>query len=241
MPNRFHATSWFPFLGLTSLLPWFASSASAASTSLPAPERMTELQYELLFSVPSIIYGLALANLVGELGCMLRTPRKVRKSLSQIIWIFVSMLFILIMFFAGTKYQAPLNHFGVFLSTIGLALLLYLASDALVIPNERRLAPDLDYSAEFQSRARHFVAYTLLALIWLTARDSFFFLENSSLADRITRENFLRLGVCLILVIPLVISRPWTHVPTGLLAFSALIYHIYHTPGFIHPLVETAS
>jgi hypothetical protein len=213
----------------------FASCAGSAFAA-DAFETMSELQYELLFSVPAIIYGLALANLVSELGWMLRAPRSVPRSIPQIIWIFVAMLFILIMFFAGTKYAAPLNHFGVFLSTIVLALLLYLASDALVIPNERRLDPNLNYRTEFYARSRHFITYTLLALFWLTARDTVLFLEDSTLRTRITTENFLRLGVSVIFLVPLVFSRAWTHIPAGLCAFAALIYHIHHTPGFILPM-----
>lgn len=224
-------------LGLGTLLVFTASSASAASSFPP----MTDQQYELLYSVPSIIYGLALANLVSELGGMLRAPKHVPRSLSQIIWIFVSMLFILVMFFAGTKNAgteqvAPLNHFGVFLSTIVLALLLFLASDFLVIPNEKRLSPDLNYREEFKVRARPFVAYTLLALFWLSARDSYLaYLGEGKLVDRVMHENILRLGVCSIMLIPLVVSKCWTHVPAGLFALAALGYHIYSTPGFLHP------
>lgn len=222
--------------GLGTLIVFAASSASAAG--FPP---MTDQQYELLYSVPSIIYGLALANLVGELGGMLRAPKHVPKSLSQIIWIFVSMLFILVMFFAGTKNAgtdqvAPLNHFGVFLSTIVLALLLFLASDFLVIPNEKRLSPDLNYREEFKTRARPFVAYTLLALLWLTGRDSLLvYLGEGKLAARVMHENILRLGVCSILLIPLAVPKAWTHVPAGMFALSALGYHIYTTPGFFHP------
>lgn len=232
MSGSFHAPTWSRSLGIGGLFVCAASSASAAVF-----EQMTEQQYERLFSAPAIIYGLALAKLVGELGDITRAPKTVAKSLSQIIWIHVLILFILILFFAGSKYIPPLNHFGVFLSTIGLALLLYLAADALVVPSSRQLSETVNYRTEFQARSRYFVFYAMIALLWMSARDSLLFLNDLKEAARVAQENSLRMGVSLVLLIPLAIPRSWTHVPIGLVALGALLYHIYVTPGFVRPLL----
>jgi len=226
-------TSRFIPSGVAGLTLAGTGSASAAEF-----EAMTDSQYERLFAVPAIIYGLALAKLVGELGRMLRSSRSIPKSPSQTIWILVLLVFILVMFFAGAKYVPPLNHFGVFLSTIVLALLLYLAADALVIPNERDLTEERNFRTEFQARSRHFIAYAFLALLWMSARDSLVFLGDAQEAARVARENALRGAVSLILLIPFALPRPWTHIPIGVLSVAALFYHIYTSPGFLRPMVE---
>lgn len=225
--------SWLSLLGPAGVFLLTAGSALAAGAP---PPKMTSDQYQLLYSVPAIIYGLALANLVGEVGCLVRARRSVPRSVPHIIWIFVVILFILIMFFSGTKYSAPLNHFWVFLATIALAMFLYLAADALVIPSEKRLDPTLDYRKEFKSRDQHFIGYTIIALLWLTARDWFTFHGDANMVSRVLHESSLRLTVCGVLLIPLLFPRTLIHILTGLLCFAALIYHVYNAPGFIFPL-----
>jgi hypothetical protein len=233
MAHHLRNPSWLSILGPTGL--FFLTAGSTLAAGSPSP-KMTSDQYQLLYSVPAIIYGLALANLVGEVGGLVRARRSVPRSVPHIIWILVVILFILIMFFSGTKFLAPLNHFGVFLATIGLAMFLYLAADSLVIPSEKRLDPNLDYRKEFKSRDQHFVGYTILALLWLTARDWYMFHGNADMGPRVAHESSLRFIICGVLLIPLFFPKTLIHIITGVLCFAALIYHVYTTQGFLFPL-----
>lgn len=179
-----------------------------------------EYHFERYFSVLAILYGLALAKLVGELGRIVRYPRNIPRSVAQIIWILAILLGIVIMFFAGATNETRLNEFPSYIVAIVLAILLYLTADALVLSDTEKITEERNFRTEFRSRSRLFVSCAILTLLWLTLREVAVF----GISEENTKEITLNLGMSVVLSILLVVPR--LHPGVALLSLIALIYHI---------------
>lgn len=211
-PFRIFLLPVFFIVLLISMGDLFAQEASSSENG--------EYHFERYFSVLAILYGLALAKLVGELGRIVRYPRNIPRSVAQIIWILAILLGIVIMFFAGATNETQLNEFPCYIVAIVLAILLYLTADALVLSDTEKISEERNFRTEFRSRSRLFVSCAILTLLWLTLREVLIF----GISEENTKEITLNLGMSVVLSILLVVPR--LHPGIALLSLIALIYHV---------------